>query len=464
MAEAALRHDNLPEIATLNAQAKDLFEKNQLNEALELSKLSIKLADSADANILYGRTLIKLGRRKEALAHLQTLQKKGLKHHLIDELMANIFLFTGDYDNAYIHFHNALKQNPKLKSARSHLARIYYSRQKFEEAEKQIQFAIDSGSKSSEVWGRYGRILKAQGKISEAYNAFLKEEELSKSFISSLNLASIELLQDDFNKYIKNKTNVYEKSFNYNFIRNKTSDTLFVLLSPHSSTFILQKYDFEGDCLFLNDGSESYYTYTADLIANTINDLQKTNNYKKIVLIGISKGATGSLIISSKLAHLLPSVKIKALAFSPQIFLWPFNHNLLMPSYLLLYERIAGNKLLEDNFVRYGNVDELLDKAPENLDATIIYGTGFNMDRVEAENTKTQKVKKIPLKYSSHGTLMVYTLPPDATKESLLQKSSTLQSNDDDSAALSVVSTQWIDELFEIHKQQSPSLKKLYEE
>lgn len=184
-------------------------------------------------------------------------------------------------------------------------------------------------------------------------------------------------------------------------------DTLVVTCTPNNS-FALFKYNFDRPTLFIRDKCHLYYTYNPGSLTGVIKQLIYKYEFKKVLYLGSSKGATGSLILSAVGAKMMPDRTFYNLAFAPQTLLWPENPNLIhMPSYsrMMKNSKIRPNILI--NLNRYGNIGKWLDQ--NNLLSTIIYNENYKMDAIEASHVQAWNIRKIPLPFGFHGTLLYYT-------------------------------------------------------
>lgn len=309
-----------------------------------------------------------------------------------------------------------------------------------------------------------------QKEYEKAYQNLEKIIELSKNIyypdiLSVCYVIKQILLKVSGSQKIKlnNSLNSYEKKLEENVFHYKhesnNSSTLFITLAP-ASGFLFQKYEYEADKLFLVDGTGTYFVLSYDKIIKFISEIIAKHNYKKISIAGSSKGGTGVILLLNKLQYLFPDLIIKAVSFSPQIKLWPFNANLTIPSYRVLSEYISSNPILNNAFEK-GVKDIAFDILP-NSKLTVFYGNNFKMDEIEASYimSNSKNLEIIELKYSGHGTSIPLTIPENKTVEELRSRYANLPIDPDFAELGGDKLVDIVDEIFEIYSDPNMRLHK----
>ncbi|HDL3889504.1 TPA: hypothetical protein PW561_002165, partial [Mannheimia haemolytica] len=277
----------------------------------------------------------------------------------------------------------------------------------------------------------------------------LKRLEESDSIIYSLDYMTMAECCKRDNEYEKYNLKELDNTFYYKYENNKSS-TLLVTLSA-TNNFALQKYEYSSDKLFLTDNSHSYYMLSYNKIGKLIEKLCNDNNYRKICIVGLSKGGTGALYLFDYIQNHIPSVEIRCIAFSPQVNIYPFNRNLNIPSYRKLQEYIDCNTLIEHKVQNVKPIKNIILNSSQNK-VFVFYGRNFTMDLIEARELKHFELVELP--YSGHATVIPLTVPEGKTKEWLSNLTV-----DPDLAALGGI-TDLIDEIWEIYQNSNMRLYK----
>lgn len=188
----------------------------------------------------------------------------------------------------------------------------------------------------------------------------------------------------------------------------KGGDLLAIVFSPNSK-FMLRKYDFASDVLYVADKKLHYYTHNPGRQCKILWSFIQQCGYKQVVFLGSSKGGTGALLWAALTSKLRPAVsKIFAIAFSPQVKLYPYNDNLTpLPSYVNNMKLVERNDTHRVNFQKYGDVTEAVKGAP--FHALVIYGGRSTMDANEACKLHTfPNVVLRPIDVSFHGSVIPF--------------------------------------------------------
>lgn len=129
-------------------------------------------------------------------------------------------------------------------------------------------------------------------------------------------------------------------------------------------------------------------------------------------------------------------IPIKCIAFSPQISLYPFNKNLVIPSYRRFISICDINPIAKSLLVNAPNIRDIQKRDIDSI--TIIYGSNYEMDRIEAErilNIDGIEFKK--LDFNGHSTMIPYTIPHGKSYQDLERTYANLRNlKDEDFQAL----------------------------
>lgn len=158
---------------------------------------------------------------------------------------------------------------------------------------------------------------------------------------------------------------------------------------------------FGKNVLYVGDKSASYYFDRTALLASGIAHFLSQNDVKRALFIGLSKAGFGALLLSQLCAKLARHIEFGALAFSPQVLLYPRSNALSFPSYGALLAAGEKNKELKTGLQRFGLL------APfdaENLSARVYYGENNVEDSEEIKLLAGKCVTKIGLPISGHLT------------------------------------------------------------
>ncbi|NNH86671.1 hypothetical protein [Acinetobacter terrae] len=178
----------------------------------------------------------------------------------------------------------------------------------------------------------------------------------------------------NFDKYhpeIDNWFNFYFKESNLK------SDCLIVVLSP-STGFMLKNYDLMHDALYISEKTNSYYTFSidilSDVISNFLNDLDKT----VVVYVGSSKSGFGAINLGRMQPKLNKLQKSFSLSFSPVTRVYPLDKPHPYKTYTGFIKKIESNALFKQSAEKFG----LLTKAPnlENYKEVIYVGAYSSYD------------------------------------------------------------------------------------
>ncbi|MCF3639890.1 hypothetical protein LXM94_07900 [Rhizobium sp. TRM95111] len=190
--------------------------------------------------------------------------------------------------------------------------------------------------------------------------------------------------------------------------------TLFIIFSS-DTRYTLYKHDYPVDTLFVADKWGNYFTLGAGLFRNYLKYTIVSGGYKRVVLLGASKGGFGAILQGNLLAQSLPSVSISVFAFSPQTRLYPLNDRLYFKSYRNLMRRAEEKQSIRDFLEKFGDLGRLT--YPANLKVRIFYGEKNAIDTAEAQYLKAKPVEMYPLPVGGHATLTLAMLDPSDERE-----------------------------------------------
>ncbi|WGE89087.1 hypothetical protein [Actinobacillus arthritidis] len=430
---------------------KKLFNEQKYQEVINhLIKVELEKLDSESLRYL-SISFFKTKKLALCIKACKVLENHTpLTDYFIYEMLAECYWLRNDLEYSQFYFEKALELNSKLLSAKYKNFILKY----------RLGKALDIFElrEVEEIAKKNGKadLLKLLCciKFKEGINTSLLKDMSYAIELSDKNTASDYIMLSELHKNTGNFTSshrykqyFYHSLFKSNFIDNNENN-LFVTLSSNMD-FILSKYPFKGDRLNLVDLSESYYMLSIESIAKKIIELQKIKRYKKISIVGLSKGGTVAIMLINLLQEHLPDIMIKAVACSPQIALWPFNQNLSVLSYRSLAEKIACNPILEKLILKAKEYIKFKIKD-ENL-LSIFYGNKFMMDVNEINRISDyENVDIIKLNFSGHATGIPLTIPENKTKEELRGKYENLIV-DNDSQELDGNIVDILDEIYAIY-------------
>ncbi|MBW9089325.1 hypothetical protein JNB91_15930 [Rhizobium wenxiniae] len=185
------------------------------------------------------------------------------------------------------------------------------------------------------------------------------------------------------------------------------SKSLTIVFSPNSK-FMLRKYGFANDVLYIADRKLHYYTHNPGRQCKLLWSFIQQSGYEEVVFLGSSKGGTGALLWASLTSRYRAVCRITAIAFSPQVQLYPFNDNLRpLPSYVNNMKLVDKNEAHRINFMTYGDLVEIIGSSP--VQAVVIFGGKSHMDAVEASRLHAlTNVLLRPIDVSFHGSVIPF--------------------------------------------------------
>lgn len=403
--------------------------------AEQLASTALKTAESAEMCLLLCRAMMGLKKYADAAEVIRTRMVRMKDNYQAHELLAMAEERQENYDAALLHLRKALELNPGLRSAYGKAAKLLYLQGDLEEARAYSEVAKERTPELASTWELAGHIAMDAGKYSEAIQNYCEEERISATYSSALNLAyayASDGRAQEYREYVKKGLRR-----SYSIERRTWSDdrNLFVIFSPAAKPILL-KYQFPGSALYFVDTSATYYTLGMDDISELVSVTVEAEKFENVVFIGSSKGAFAALAAAANVAKSIGSrVKVRALAFSPQIILYPYNENLSIPSYKRLMSRAKRSRHIKDALARYANASQLCANSPD-FKGILLYGGGYRMDAIEASHMTASNIEKRSIAFSGHGVLMCYTIPDGMTFDSIAEKYRKLKLVDDDMLAL----------------------------
>lgn len=391
---------------------------------------------------------------------LHKISKNFLKEdYLLNEILAHCYLKNGNFDGAYDSLSVALTLRPSLIQARHRLL-ILTARKGLAITKQEIDHcwnnAIKIGDKN---WIReLTYVYYSQGYYTETNRCIDKIVELGGQLDLLDRLAYTAAGQSAQSYTIK-------QYFKDRFVQSaQNNDHLVIILSPDHN-FAFRSYQFSAslDLLYIADETYSWYCFLVNELSEFLIEKISRFGYKKVTLLGGSKAASGALILYQYLIKKL-NIPVNCIAFSPQIDLYPYNNNLIIPTYLTLSTYFAihpvayfmMNKVLQPKHIQVRKGDSV----------KVFYGKGFEMDKIEAQKIPhSSGVEIIELDFSGHSTSIPYTIPEGRTYEQLKVFYAKLSDLDDqDFQALGGGQTvNLIDEIWALYQDPRVDLNKLIE-
>lgn len=404
----------------------DLFEKKQYVLFSEKFKI-VSSNDYRVSNneILKKKAAISCFKNKEfgeTLNYIESLTNKTLEEdYFLCELYAECLLRNNMLDQSYNYYNKALSLNPKLRSAR--LKRfVLGQRLNYKFNEEELEWCIQTAYKSKTITG-----LRELGHICYANRVFDKANLCFGSIVGlGGKLTYIDNIsytaQGDIISQSSNAVLIDRSSGEFFMSQIKTikdSKKLVVTFAP-GNRYVLRSYPFSCTVLSVADLTNSYYLYSCNKLAEYIKSLVISRGYNEITLVGGSKGGTGAMLVYNVLSKIL-DLKIKCIAFSPQIKIFPFNSNLKIPSYYQLATIYSLNPMARHIISTIQLPSQISVRSGDEV--TVFYGNNYTMDRVEAESlSENSGVKVIGLEYSAHSTSIPLTIPDGQSKEDLRER------------------------------------------
>ena len=213
----------------------------------------------------------------------------------------------------------------------------------------------------------------------------------------------------------KHRMNLFPQNYNFEFRHVEGGDELVATVSPtHRPSFY--RADFGRDVFYIGDNSGHYYTRSANVLATAISNFVQRSGYRKVVFVGVSKAGYGALLLAQLCSKLLRDCQFSAIAFSPQVQVYPRETSLTFPSYEVLIQKAKNDPLLMDDLERFGSLDSF---TGENVTAEVYCGTYSQQDVDETKLLRggNVDVHYIPLStHLSHLPFVVDTRNAEALR------------------------------------------------
>lgn len=340
----------------------------------------------------------------------------------LHEIKAECSFDLNKLEDAYKHFNIAVELNPKLVSAR--YKRMLLQIRLFGKCcPRDLKLNMESAiSGKRQQWLRdIAYIYYQQGRFNEANTCleYLSDIGGQFHFLDRITFNSLTGITKDS---VEKQSKVLSKQHNVEhiatkFVRNNSRHLVVILATHHTHAFSNYKFGEQFDLLFLADLTSSYYVFLLADFVQAILEKDKQFSYDSISLVGASKAGTGAMIIYQKLVEQY-SNPVNVIAFSPPVELYPFNANLLIPSYQHLSKLFDIHPVAKHLFSKVDLPKTLSVREKDKV--LVLYGKGYEMDAKEVA-----KISKIPglvikaLDYSGHSTSIPYTIPENKTLEDL---------------------------------------------
>lgn len=199
------------------------------------------------------------------------------------------------------------------------------------------------------------------------------------------------------------------KVANYTCEMHRRSGSELVVSLSHKNSFAFFKQPWQVSTLFVIDGSDTYYCEGAGCLVERIAGVVAQEGFDKVVLVGLSKGGTGALLLSALLAGKMPDVSFRAVSFSGQTCVYPENPKLPFPTYRKMIARSKVEDSLRRDLERYGNLAALNHSLP-NLHWVLVYGQSCGMDVMEADRITAPNARKYPLPFGFHASSVPFCI------------------------------------------------------
>ncbi|MFQ1817487.1 hypothetical protein ACK37D_04715 [Aeromonas veronii] len=211
----------------------------------------------------------------------------------------------------------------------------------------------------------------------------------------------------------------FHKNYEIYFRPLQGSKELIVIFSP-TAKFNLYNHKFNKNALFLADRKLNYYMLNPGRQTKLIRDFVLSSGFSSVVFLGSSKGATGALLWSSIFSSSIDGscVKVSCFAFSPQTLLYPYNENIIFPSYKKMYDSLDSNQSLKTCLIQYGNIPKIVESS--KAFTVVVYSSGHIVDKNEAERIFGERIVHVRIPLSFHGSITPFIIDrkdPDAVKK-----------------------------------------------
>lgn len=421
----------------------DLFKKNMYKDVIYFFRnidTNFEFLDK-DIDDIFAVLAISFFREKKFIDAINVSRKISKNYfktdYLLNEVLGESYYQENNILKAFYYYNEALSIKPTLKSAK-HKHLVLKKRLNKIVNEKEIDDVLQLAIKNRKVlWIRelsYLYYSIGSYKKSNKCLEIIVELNGDLDLVDQLTF-SLKGLDNTKNSWEKLTEGCNKDFFGYELV-DKGNKKLVVVVSPHSK-FALKGYKFDSsfDILYIGDNTSSYYTYIYKDIVKLINNIIKDKVYTELSLVGASKGGTGALMFYQELSSIL-SIPIKCLAFSPQVKLYPFNTNLVIPSYRRFLSICEINPIAEMFLVKAPKIENIIKRDIDTV--TIVYGDGYEMDKLEVELISNESgIHKKEIHYSGHATIIPFTIPYGRSYQDLKTTYSSLdKTKDEDFQAL----------------------------
>lgn len=268
--------------------------------------------------------------------------------------------------------------------------------------------ALAIGPDNAPLQARHGNALKHLGRYAEAAEAYRRAIALNDT------MPRWHVALADAVSHVRPDSRVrpalrYTHTLAWSANRH---DTLYIVFSPYKNRFILNHFAFGGDTLLIHENRLTYYTYNLDALVAEIVDTVGVRNYRRVCLVGASKGCFGALSVAALAAPQLPGTAFYSVAFSPQTIIYPKNENIHgLPSYRQLLKSAKGSITTLTDLKKNGGLAWLHDVNPPNLGGKVVFGALFERDKTEALRLQAVKhLDMLPIPgWALHSTAALFT-------------------------------------------------------
>lgn len=180
----------------------------------------------------------------------------------------------------------------------------------------------------------------------------------------------------------------------------KDVEELFITVSP-SAKFSFYKKKIHGNMMYIGESNGMYYTKNVNVLALALSNLFDIHDYKRIVLMGGSKGGYGALMIGYLCGLLNSDIQFSIICFSPQIQVYPRKEALSFPSHQLLLKKAGSDKSIRYWLEKFGSLPAF---DLDNVSVELYYGKLNEQDLSECLLAKGNNINYHPLPISGHLT------------------------------------------------------------
>lgn len=186
------------------------------------------------------------------------------------------------------------------------------------------------------------------------------------------------------------------------------SNDLLVIFSSTAKRHAFMGQAWSCNVLFVLDRDDAYFVIGAGRAADAIGAAIDRAGLDRVLFLGSSKGGFGAVLWSALCARRRPEKLFRALAFSPQTRLYPFNEELDFRSYKLLWRRAETDPRVMASLKAYG--DLRIAQKEANALVTFVYGERNQVDRREVGRLFAPQFRKYPVPLRFHGSVIPFTV------------------------------------------------------